>query len=629
LAELFVSVVAETSSLDRALSRTHANLTTANVALGTFAGNIASTFARMAVGAAGGLFESTVRSASHLAESVNKTNVLFGDSAKIITDHANAMADVYSEPKQQILDITDNFALMGKEIGFSSDKAAQFGVKLSRMALDARSLGDAETAARKIEAALQGQSRPLRSLGVFINAATVKEEAARMGMQPGASGQLSEGQKIKARASLIENSEFMRKAAGDLERTLGQTENQTRKFWGTLSNLGTAIGEELNPAWNTLLRSFNSGLDDMKGYFEDNKSMIRGWGDSVVEGFNTALIVWRNLPDVLEIALLGADQKMEDARAKIEAWATSSAVSVESAFLKAAQSVGDFFKKSQDLVTTGASYGAAGLEKGTAAAQSAAQFTSDTWDAAVEAMGRKADVVFRPIRDFANFTERKAGLGDYKQMSVEEDIGRLKGGLSGLPKALGELGGFFKTYQDVAGESIKAAPTDFTSGLIDKANKHLADTLAQNSDISSRGIAAATARITAREAAHLNDLANQWIEDTEYDKMFPELRMGGDVQENLRAMGVKIPELLDRAKKGKGVESEVEGEDAAVLGGKTKHHKGLEDTASFLQNMAAQQLGGDVQERQLSELQQIREIDQKNADMMERMYNKTARAAYA
>ena len=42
-----------------------------------------------------------------------------------------------------------------------------------------------------------GQSRPLRALGVFINASTVKEEAARMGMQPGASGQLSEGQKIK------------------------------------------------------------------------------------------------------------------------------------------------------------------------------------------------------------------------------------------------------------------------------------------------------------------------------------------------------------------------------------------------------------------------------------------------
>lgn len=612
----------------------------------------------MAVHAAGGLFEGTIRSASHLTETVNKTNVLFGDSAKIITEHANAMADVYSEPKQQILDVTDNFALMGKEIGLSSDEAAKFGVKISQMALDARSLGDIETAAQKIQSGLAGQSKPLRSLGIFINAATVKEEAARMGMQPAVGGQLSEGQKIKARASLIENSEFMRKAAGDLARTFNETEGQTRAFWGALSNLGTSIGQELNPAWNKLLLDLNSGLASLKGYFEDNKSTIRGWGNSVVEGFETAKTIWRNLPDILEIALLGADQKMENARAKIETWATKIAVAIEKPFLKGAQSAGDYFKKAQDLVQTGASYGAAGLEKGAGAAQSVANFGSQTWDAAVEALARKADVTFRPVRDLANFAERKAGAGDYKQMSIEEDILRLKGAVTGTPQAIGRFRDYLKIFQDVAGESIKAKPTDFTSSLIDKANKHLADTMAQNTDISSKAIAAVEERMRKREADRLADLAQTaWEKDfMEGGIITPEETRKAqiDFEKDFMAGGMSPQELqhekvlANKAQKaweedfmagGKATKffrkgggtggSGDEDEDSPVLSNKRKHQKSIMDTASFAEQFQTAQLGGDVPDKQLTELQRIREYEAQNAANLEKMLTRNGMAVFA
>jgi len=328
LASLIVEIIADASSLDRALGRTHANLSTANVALGTFAGNVAASFARMAVGAAGGLFEGTVRSASHLAETMNKTRVVLGDGADKIIANADDMANRFGFVKKEVLDASSSFALLGKEMKMTEADAAAFGIKLTRMAADAGSLADIglPEIMEKLRAGLAGQVRPLRELGIFMTADAVKQEAARMGLKPGASGELSEGDKIRARVSFIENSEFMKKASGDLARTLGETENQTRKFWGTLSNLATSVGEELNPAWNKLLQDFNSGLDSLKGYFEANKSTVRAWGDSIVEGFDTAKMVWRNLPDVVEIALLGADQKMEDARAKIEAWATQAAV---------------------------------------------------------------------------------------------------------------------------------------------------------------------------------------------------------------------------------------------------------------------------------------------------------------
>lgn len=610
LASLIVELVAETSSLDRALSRTHANLTTANVALGTFAGNVAASFARMTVGAAGGLFEATVRSASHLGETMNRVKVVLGDSADKVIKDADVMADRYGFVKNEVLGAASSFSLLGREMKLSEAGSADLGVKLTRMASELTSFfdpsGGLPAMMHKLESGLAGQARPLRELGIFMTAAAVKTEAARIGLKPGASGELSEGDKIKARISFIENSKAMKLASGDLERTLGDTENQTRKFWGTLSNLATSVGQELNPAWNKLLQSFNSGLDDLKGYFEANKSMVRNWGDSVVEGFNTAKIVWRNLPDVMEIALLGADQKMEDARAKIEQWATSAAVSVESAFLKAGQSVGNFFKKSQDMVTAGASYGASGLEKAAGYAQSAAESVSKTWDSAIGAIGFKADVAFRPIRDLANFIEKKAGAGGYKQMSVEEDIGRLKGGLSGIPKALGALGDYFKTYQDVAGESIKGKPTDFTSGLIDKANKHLADTMAENTDVSSKAIAVATARIGRRETARLaEETANrnvQYLTD-EYAKMFPGATKAG----------------TGKGKAGGGGAAETV---------TAKHEKMLTDTASFAMNLQASQLGGNVQEKQLTELQQIRAIDQKNADMMEKMLARQGMAVF-
>lgn len=647
LASLFVEIHASSSGFDRAMDNIHGRLSMANVAMGSFAGNIASSFAGMIIHGAEKLFEGTIGSAAHLGESINKVKVMMGDSAgKIIAD-ADMMADRYGAVKKEVIDASVSFALLGREMKMGGAESAELGRKLTKMALDANSVEDIGIAPmmEKIRAGLAGQSRPLRSLGIFLTAQNVKEEAARMGLKPGPSGQLSEGDKIRARLSFIENSEFMKKAAGDLERTLGSTENATRKFWGTIANLGTSIGQELDPSWNQLLADLNEGMESLKTLFENNKETVRSWGESVVEGFNTATMVWRNLPDIMEIAFLGAQQHLADALAQTELWATKMAVAIEKAFLPAVQKAGDLLTQGQNKTQEMTAVGVGFLESTMKSGQAFAGGVSNIFDAGVGKFAAASDTVLRPLRDVANAT----GLGmegpSGKPMSVEEDFNRMKGALSGPGKFMGGIADFFNIYQDVVKESVKAnKPKDFTSELIAKADKHLADSLAKNADVSSKGIGEATARITARESAHLDDLANQWVEDTQYDEMFAKKEEWVPATEQFikDAMNYKKPkeiwgpateeQLLAEAERNKtrrdAAKKEEEGEED-VLGAKQTHHKAIMDSASYVQELAAKQVGGDVQEKQLTELQLIRAADQKNADMMEKLYNKSAKAAYA
>lgn len=125
-----------------------------------------------------------VSAAGDLAESQSKVAVIFGDSAKAITDYAEVAAAKIGQSKQNVLDAASTFATFGKAAGLTGAPLAKFSTDLVGLSSDIGSFFnvDPAAAAEAVGAALRGESEPIRAFGVMLDEATIKAKAIEMGL---------------------------------------------------------------------------------------------------------------------------------------------------------------------------------------------------------------------------------------------------------------------------------------------------------------------------------------------------------------------------------------------------------------------------------------------------------------
>lgn len=300
----------------------HSRLSTANVAVGAFTGNLAAMLVKAATGFAGDLFSSTIKSAASMNETVSKVKTVFGDAADSVIGQSNQMAKAFGLPKQEMLDSQAVLGLFAKGAGQSAEQAANFSNKMVKLAADASSFNEVpfEQAIQKIQSGLSGESEPLRAFGVFLTEDAVKAEALAMGLIK-TNAEMTEGTKVMARASLI--TKGLATQSGDLDRTASGTANQMKKFWGTLTNLGTDIGTILLPAFDKLLEVGNAAVTRLSAEWESSKATFASWTSSIVEAFDTVGVMWRNLGDVWEIGRIKLAESVANMFAIIETLPTN------------------------------------------------------------------------------------------------------------------------------------------------------------------------------------------------------------------------------------------------------------------------------------------------------------------
>lgn len=218
-----------------------------------------------------------VQAASNLNETLSKTEQVFGTATGQVTGFADRMAEAFGLPKQQILDAASNIGLVAKASGLSEDAAAGMSTEMAQLAADAASFFNVplDEALEKIRSGLVGEAEPLRSFGVLLSEAAVKEEALALGIAT-AGEELSEQQKVQARASLIQKG--MADASGDLERTQGSLANQTRKLQGKFANFSAEIGQRLLPVALDLVdwasKNMPRAMDAVRGAFDRARPTI-------------------------------------------------------------------------------------------------------------------------------------------------------------------------------------------------------------------------------------------------------------------------------------------------------------------------------------------------------------------
>ena len=189
-----------------------------------------------------------VQSASNLAESQSKVDVVFGDSAKSVQDFAKTTATSIGITRQAALEATGTYGNLFQAFGVGQDKASTMSTTLVTLAADLASFNNTtvDDAILALRSGLSGETEPLKKYGIAINDVRLKEEARNMGLYSG-TGNLSVLAKTQASYALILKDSTL--AQGDFERTSGGLANQQRILKAQLSDVIAQIGSALIPAF--------------------------------------------------------------------------------------------------------------------------------------------------------------------------------------------------------------------------------------------------------------------------------------------------------------------------------------------------------------------------------------------
>ena len=203
----------------------------------------------IAAGAAfAGIGAKSIGLAVDFEESLSKANQIFGDAAKGIETAAKSAATEVGLSRAEFLEASSSFGVFGKAAGLTGDDLSGFASDLVTLSADVASFNNLrpEQALEKLNAGLRGSVEPLQSIGVLMNAAAVETEGLNMGLIEQGE-ELSEGQKILARHSLIMQQLGEQGATGDFNRTSSQLANTQRILHARVKDLGITLGQVLLP----------------------------------------------------------------------------------------------------------------------------------------------------------------------------------------------------------------------------------------------------------------------------------------------------------------------------------------------------------------------------------------------
>jgi hypothetical protein len=229
-----------------------------------------------------------VQSASDLNESISKSNVIFGSSAKAIQGWAATADQALGLSQTAALEAAGNFAILGQSAGLTGVELASFSTDLTGLAADLASFNNTTTdeAITALAAGLRGESEPLRRFGVLLSESAVQAKAMEMGLAE-TSKELTDQDKVLARNALILEQTTLQQ--GDFARTADGAANQQRILSAEIENSRAAIGEGLLPAYKDLL----AVLVNVADWAGKNSTLVRNLGVAV--GITAASVIALNI----------------------------------------------------------------------------------------------------------------------------------------------------------------------------------------------------------------------------------------------------------------------------------------------------------------------------------------------
>ena len=189
---------------------------------------------------------------SDAEETENVTGLAFGAMKGEAEKWAASFAASTGSSRFESVELVSDLGLIVKGMGFTEKASLGMSSRMVELAADMASAKNVplDVALDKIRAGLIGESEPLRTMGVLLSEARVKQEAYASGLAKTGT-ELTNTQKVQARMNIIlADSAAMH---GDLINTQDSVANQWRAIKNRVFDAATALGQKLLPAASEVL----------------------------------------------------------------------------------------------------------------------------------------------------------------------------------------------------------------------------------------------------------------------------------------------------------------------------------------------------------------------------------------
>ena len=215
--------------------------------------------------------------AKNAAEIQNKFNVVFKGMEKEANEWAETFAKSMGRATQDIKSFESSLGDVLKPLGFTTREAKDMSEQMVKLALDVASFNNRQDpeVIQAFVRALTGERESLKTLGIVISEADVKQEAYNAGLaQQGQ--ELSRTAKALATVNLLHANS--KDAQGDLIRTSESLVNIEKRKQAVYKDMMKQWGEKLIPlgkVWNKLLTSIYHTMTPLVSEYEKAEEKSR------------------------------------------------------------------------------------------------------------------------------------------------------------------------------------------------------------------------------------------------------------------------------------------------------------------------------------------------------------------
>lgn len=204
-----------------------------------------------------GKVKDSINLASELTEVQNVVDTTFGKYSALVEEMSKTSIADFGMSELTVKQVASRFQAMGTAMGFTQGKMAEMSIDLTKLTADMASFYNVEQkdVAEDLASVFTGETRPLRSYGLDLTEATLKEWALTQGLNANISA-MSQAEKAMLRYKYVMANTSA--AQGDFAKTSGTWANQIRILAQNFQALGSIIGNVLINVFKPLISGLNS-----------------------------------------------------------------------------------------------------------------------------------------------------------------------------------------------------------------------------------------------------------------------------------------------------------------------------------------------------------------------------------
>ena len=216
---------------------------------------------------------------SSLTEVENVVRQTFGQYESLINNFAKTSIEKFGMSELSVKQFASRFQAMGVAMGFSQGKMTDMSINLTKLTADMASFYDVAQSdvAEDLESIFTGQTRPLRTYGLDLTQATLKEWALNQGIEANFKT-MTQAEKAMLRYQYVMANTAA--AQGDFNRTQDSWHNQITMLKENFKALGAVVGSGLINAFKPFIKVLNAVLQKVISFAEmvtNALGSIFGW----------------------------------------------------------------------------------------------------------------------------------------------------------------------------------------------------------------------------------------------------------------------------------------------------------------------------------------------------------------